>query len=484
MGTFEVVPCPPNVRPIGSKLVLKIKLDNNGALERFKARLCARGDRQKEGDDFTHTFAPVAPWTVIRTVLALCVQQGWHLHCTDFTQAYLNGKLDCSIYMTPPASANVPPGHVYHILKGLYGLKQAGRIWNQHLDRLLRQIGLMPLRSAPCVYMRGSGATQIIAVVYVDDILLTSPSLEEITRVKSAMADVWKLEDKGEATRFCGLQLDYDRMKRTLHIHLKQYIRKLLDDFDITATSRVPLSQLPEPSLTQLPADLCKTYTNLAGRLAWISDHGRPDITFAARTLACRMSKPDASHLAAARQVAAYLNNTQHLALCFRSDAKNAVAAEDLQGYTDANWASNPHNGRRSTSGSVCLYRGCLVGWKSQVQKSVALSAVEAELIAGSEACRELEFLRHVLRELGFLVTANLHTDSLGCIQVSKDPAQHWRLKHVDIKYHYLRERVQSTELVISHVPTTNNPADVFTKPVGKNILREHWPALGLVSWL
>lgn len=197
MGTWEVVDPPEGVRLVDSKLVLRIKTDSNGVPIKYKARLVARGFTQQEGIDFEETFSPVAPYTAIRTILALAAANKWHLHCTDFTQAYLNGTLDHIVYMKPPNGVGTPPNKVFKIVKGLYGLKQSGRVWNQHLDKLLRELGFMPLSSTPCVYQRGRGDQQVVLVTYVDDIILTSPSLGQLENVKAAFATRFKLEDKG-----------------------------------------------------------------------------------------------------------------------------------------------------------------------------------------------------------------------------------------------------------------------------------------------
>ena len=110
---------------------------------------------------------------------------------------------------------------------------------------------------------------------------------------------------------------------------------------------------------------------------------------------------------------------------------------------------------------------GCPVSWRSHVQKCVALSAVEAEFVAASEAMREALFFSYLLRDLGIEAHPPiLWTDSQGCIQVSKDPAKHWKLKHIDTRYHFIRDHVQEGEVKIDFVGTADNVADIFTKPL------------------
>lgn len=142
MGVLKIVDRPPGARLIDSRLLLKIKTDSDGLPRLYKARMVARGFSQIKGLEYDESFSPVAPYTAVRALLVIAAANGWHAHATDFTQAYLNGRLEHAVYMKPPAGAPLPPpGKVYQIVKGLYGLKQSGRVWHQHLDRLLRKIG-------------------------------------------------------------------------------------------------------------------------------------------------------------------------------------------------------------------------------------------------------------------------------------------------------------------------------------------------------
>ena len=207
-------------------------------------------------------------------------------------------------------------------------------------------------------------------------------------------------------------------------------------------------------------------YQELVGQLLWVSNTVRPDILFAVGALARYMSEPIDSAWSAAIHLLKYLNQTSEYRLSL-GGAHRSHADQPVVTYTDANWASDPTNGRRSTSGAITYVYGCPVSWKSHVQKCVALSAVEAELVAASEAAREALFFSHLLRDLGvFGVKPTLRTDSQGCIQVSKDLAKHWKLKHIDTRYYFVRDHVQDGDISIEFVGTANNVADILTKPL------------------
>ncbi|KAJ1044173.1 hypothetical protein NDA10_006896 [Ustilago hordei] len=208
MGTWEVVHQPPGVPLVDSKVVLRLKLDADGVPVKHKARLVARGFTQREGIDYQETFSPVAPLGAIRAILALAVQNNWEVHALDITMAYLNSTLKEAIYMKPPEGSGVAPGKVYKVVKGLYGLKQSGREWNQEFDRSLRRMGFFQVECAPCIYTKGQGEDMAIVVIYVDDTLVIAPRLETVLEVKKQIGQRWKMEDSGYIDQVLAKHLD------------------------------------------------------------------------------------------------------------------------------------------------------------------------------------------------------------------------------------------------------------------------------------
>ncbi|SOV01865.1 uncharacterized protein UDID_18825 [Ustilago sp. UG-2017a] len=467
MGTWEVADLPKGMNTVDTRWVLKIKTDANLIPTKFKARLVARGFTQREGIDYTEVFAPVAPIQSIRGVLAMAAVRDWEVDCVDVKQAYLNSTLHHSIFLKPPLGMKVPPGKALKLMKGLYGLKQSGREWNMELDSHLRKIGFYCMPSAPCLYSRGTGDSMTIITAYVDDMLITSPSCTEVSHTKDEIMAKWGTEDKGPVKEFLGVRIDRDRIRRRMTLDLTAYIKAMVRKWLQTTDLK---SWVPMQSLTGVTGgDKCnslaaKQYQELVGQLLWISNTARPDISFTVGTLARYMSSPMSNAWKAALHLVKYLNQTSEYKLLFGDEA-NKHSGQQIVTYTDANWASDPTNGRRSTSGGVTYVYGCPVSWRSHVQKCVALSAVEAEFVAASEAAREALFFSYLLRDLGVEAhPPTLQTDSQGCIQVSKDPAKHWKLKHIDTRYHFVRDHVQEGEVKIDFVGTTDNVADILTK--------------------
>lgn len=152
--TWELVPKPANTKPIGCKWVFKRKLSAEGEVVKFKARLVAKGYSQVPGKDFSETFSPVIKIKSIRILLALAIELDMEIHQMDITAAYLNGTLKEDIYMLQPEGMQQQGKEhlVCHLKRSLYGLKQAGREWNECFDTFLKEFGLLRSKSDPCIY--------------------------------------------------------------------------------------------------------------------------------------------------------------------------------------------------------------------------------------------------------------------------------------------------------------------------------------------
>ncbi|SPC62380.1 related to retrotransposon protein [Ustilago sp. UG-2017b] len=387
MGTWEIVDVPPNTRLVDSKIVLRLKLDADGIPVRHKARLVARGFTQREGIDFEETFAPVALLSAIRALLSLAVERNWEVHQLDITMAYLNSMLNHVIYMKPPEGAKVPNGKAYRVVKGLYGLKQSGQEWNMEFDKFLRHSNFHRLDCAPCIYTRGRGDNFAIVVIYVDDTLIIAPTLGTVKCIKEEIGQRWRMEDGGNVSHFLGIKITRDREAKTMDLEQTSYVKQLLDEHldKRRRKSSVPLQDIPVPETAASIAER-KEYPQIIGKLLWLSNGTHPDISQAVGVLAHYMTQPSREHYIAAQKVLQYLDYTRDTHLQYGSNKQQ----DFLMAHSDANWASDATAQHKSSSGSAVFMCGNLVAWKSALQRCTALSAVEAEFVAATEAAREV----------------------------------------------------------------------------------------------
>ncbi|KAK1664393.1 hypothetical protein QYE76_052552 [Lolium multiflorum] len=183
-GTWDLVSPPSGVRPITCKWVYKIKTRSDGSLERYKARLVARGFQQEHGRDYDETFAPVAHMTTVRTLLAVASVRRWSVSQLDVQNAFLNGELSEEVYMQPPPGYSVPDGMVCRLRRSLYGLKQAPRAWFERFASVVTAAGFSPSLHDPALFVHTSPRGRTLLLLYVDDMIITGDDPEYIAFVK------------------------------------------------------------------------------------------------------------------------------------------------------------------------------------------------------------------------------------------------------------------------------------------------------------
>ncbi|SOV07446.1 uncharacterized protein UDID_18905 [Ustilago sp. UG-2017a] len=363
----------------------------------------------------------------------------------DITMAYLNSTLNHVIYMKPPEGAKVPKGKAYRVIKGL-------------------------LNCTPCIYTRGEGDNFAIVVIYVDDTLIIAPTLETVRCIKEEIGQRWWMEDGGNVSHFLGIKITRDRKAKTMDLEQTSYVKQLLDEHldKCRRKSSIPLQDIPVPETAASIAER-KEYPQIVSKLLWLSNGTHPDISQAVGVLAHYMTQPSREHYNTAQKVLQYLDHTRDIHLQYGSNKQQ----DFLMAHSNANWASDATAQCKSSSGSAVFVCGNLVAWKSALQRCTTLLVVEAEFIAATEAAQEVLFFKHLFKAVGIDVgIPTIFSDNTGTIQVSKDPTQHWKLKHIDTKYHFIRDNVQDGKVRIKYINTADNLADLFTKLVGKTILQ------------
>jgi hypothetical protein len=393
----------------------------------------------------------------------------------DVKTAFLNGDLDEDIYMQQPDGYRADgqqADHVWKLNKSLYGLKQAGRAWNKKMDTALVELGFQSLHSDSCVYIKRDGSAVVYVLVYVDDLLLVTNDTAQLTATKAALSSRFDMKDMGEAQFILGVQIRRNRERRQLSLSQREYVRTILKRFRMEdckpaaspmATGVKLLRDDPKDAastddMSQVP------YSSAVGALMYAALATRPDIAFAVTALCQFMANPAISHWNAAKRVFRYLQGTMDYELRYGWDGGKS---QSLYGYSDSDWG-NDVNDRRSVTGWVFLLHDAAVSWQSIKQPTVALSSVEAEYMAATQATREAVWWRAFLAELGIpqATATTIFSDSQGAIALGKNPEHHKRTKHIDIQHHYVREQVAAGNVALSFIGTENMLADVLTKPL------------------
>ncbi len=487
-NTFKVIKSDPKDIAIKSKWVFKRKLNPDGSVARYKARLVAKGFLQKHGKDFFETFAPVAKSKSIRLLLAIAGSRGQMVYHDDATSAFLNGILKERVVLEPPQGYQVQHENPavsttefrWLLLKALYGLKQAPREWNEVLHNFLIEQGLNQSKRDPCIYYKGAGKDQILIGVYVDDLLSTGGNLEEVQRIRNAFKTRFKCSD-GEELNWC-LGMEVNQTEMGIYISQNSYIKQKLDEFkdwvEPKVQRKLPLvANFQELLITAENSTEIEEhfpYRQIVGSLMYASTLTRPDISTAVGVVCRFLENPKKIHCDMVRQILYYLRGTSHYSLNYPRGNK-----EEIQGYVDASWANCEDY--TSIYGYGFLFGNSIVSWCSKKQKTVALSSTEAEYMTITHGSQEALWFLELLNELGiYQEIVTLHEDNEASIKMSNNPQEYKRTRHIQVRYHFIRNLIQEKKIRLQHCSTNDQLADLFTKGISSVKLQDLLPRIGI----
>ncbi|KAG7583644.1 Retrotransposon gag domain [Arabidopsis suecica] len=427
--TWDEGELPRGKKAVTSKWVFTIKYKSNGDIERYKARLVARGFTQTYGEDYRDTFAPVAKLHTVRVVLSLATNLEWELWQMDVKNAFLQGELKEEVYMKPPPGLedHNAPGKVFKLKKAIYGLKQSPRAWYHKLSTTLLDRGFKKSEA--------------------DNTLFTLPSKEDL----------------GELKYFLGIEVC--RSKEGLFLSQRKYTLDLLSQVgklgakpaktpledDYKANRKGELDNKPFEDVTQ--------YRRLVGKLIYLTIT-RPDICFAVNVVSQHMQAPTLHHWNMVTRILKYLKGAPGQGIWMGCN-KNT----ELVGYCDADYAGDTKD-RRSTTGYCTFIGGNLVTWRSKKQKVVSLSSAEAEYRAMRKLTTELMWLKALLKDFGIDTPKpiTMHCDNQAAIHIASNSVFHERTKHIEVDCHKVREQVQLGVILPCYTESEEQLADIFTK--------------------
>jgi Reverse transcriptase (RNA-dependent DNA polymerase) len=394
-GTWTLVERPPNTNIIGNRWVFRVKRDNLGKINKPKARLVAQGFSQVPGIDFTETYSPTIRFTSIRFILALASHYDLELRQINVKGVYLNGNLEELVYMHQPEGFAIEgkEDFVCKLNKGVYGLKQSGRVWYQTLRAELEKLGFKSGQADQTVYFqRHDNGDFKIAGWYVDDGLLAANSKQSMDRMVKDISNVFEIQDLGEPTRLLGIKIDRHQSNGTIHISQPSFIDSIARCFDIHAgrSTTPPMDPSIDLSLSSNPnISFDIPYASLIGCLNYCSISTRPDIAYATNKCAQFASRPTIHHWEATKRIVRYLIQTKERGIMYKKEGKGVEGyAHNLAGFTDADFAGDTTD-RKSTTGWLFTFNNAPLSWALKKQTAVSRSTMEAELIAGSFASAE-----------------------------------------------------------------------------------------------
>ena len=425
-----------------------------------------------EGIEFSEISSLESRLSTVRSVLSVAARDKLYLLLFDVSTAFLYGDLEEDIYMIQPEGCDDGSGRVCHLKRSLYGLKQAPRCWNKKFNDFLTKEGFKSSFADPCLYIRNRNGRKLILVWYVDDGLIASSNKEDVEQFITDLKKSFQISCS-EAKFYLGLEIAQE--KDGIKITQKGYIEKILKKFNMenanpVETPIIKSSQNIEPG----KAESKFPYRSAVGALMYLMVGTRPDIAYAVGVASRSLENPTEDDIVKVKRIFRYLRGTVSHGIKYQVDS-----VKGLEAYSDADHAGDLAT-RRSTTGVICCFAEGAVSWFSQRQASVSISTTEAEIVASSEAARELVWLKRLFADLTQIDKTRLFVDNEAAIKLAHNPEMHRRTKHIETRHFYVRECVQENLLEVERISSQDQLADIMTKPLFKPRFRMLCQAIGL----
>ena len=450
---------------VSARWIFTWKVDKAGCVIKPKARLVARGFSQVHTVDFMETYSPTPEALCVKTVVAVAVERDWELRQLDVKQAFIQADLDYDVYMKLPDGCGDKSGEIVKLNKAVYGLKQAGRQWSLRLTHVLvEKIGMEQCEADPCVFrLRIDGETTMILCVHVDDIIVAG-EFEVCDALYASLLQEFQTT-QGNISWYLGCAFEHDKAGGVLRMSQRAFIESVASRYGVNTVSGLPASQSADLGPRREGEPVCdKPVRAAVGSLIWVGGMTRPDIANAARAVARQAHNPAERHWRAVCKIISYLNGTKKLGLVFSKGGGLKLSV-----YVDADYADKA-NDWRSVSGVAVMLGGTSVIASSTTQHCVTLSTSEAEYVAMAHGAKTALFTRAVLDFLqpqlvGRII--DLFEDNQGAIAMAENPISGGRTKHIDVRYHFIRELVKHNVIAIKYTESSNQHADILTKAIG-----------------
>lgn len=480
-NTWKVVAKEPNTKEISAKWVFKIKDSAGEEPIRFKARLVARGFSQQQGVDYKEIFSPVVRTDSIRMLFSVCAQFDLEYKQFDITTAFLYGNIEEDLYIKPPEGLDIPEGFTCKLQKSLYGLKQAPRCWNAKFSKFLELFNMRPTAADPCVYVADTNERMYLAL-YVDDGLIFAESTQAIDRFIEYLTKHFMVKAVN-SNCFIGIEIVRNRSQKAMFLHQKSYVNKVLEKFNMAEAKGAPTPLEVGHALNKIETLATEVVDNIPyaeaiGSLLYCAMATRPDIAYTLSVLSKYTSKPKALHWQGVKRTLRYLRSTPDYGIMFQQ-----TESAKLICFSDADWAGD-HQNRRSTSGLVSFLNTGPISFRAQQQPVVALSTTEAEYIAATLAVKDLIWIQRFIEELKLPINSKgkLLCDNQSALKLMKNPEFHQRSKHIDIRFHFIREKYEEGLFDLEYISSENQKADIFTKALAADRFHTLRKSIGCIS--
>jgi hypothetical protein len=497
----------PGASVLKSRMLAKAKLDSEGNIEKFKGRFVAKGFTQRYGDDYESTFAPTPRMATLRIFIIIALEERAVVIQFDVSGAYLLGDIDTGgttnpIYIELPSSEG-GDDFVGRLLKGLYGTKQAGHIWWKTFSAELLNEGFSVCVNDACVYQRIEPDGRYTRfLIWVDDMYTSGERDTIMTAVDNIRKRTdWDIRHVGDGSWFIGMKITYCPAEGWATMDMFAFVKSFLAKYGY---ENIPIKESPARANFVLPkftaeeavlereqrAEHAVTpnrafpYAAIVGSLQWLTNT-MPDIQQAVSACGKHREHHGKAHINAVLRIVGYARGVMERGerVILRSSKDGAPV---LEAFSDADHASEWRTSGHSTTGVVVALNRSPVSTICKKQTGIADSTMEAESTAAATAYKEIAWVRNFLGECGYtqLRATPLFVDNEAAIKAAANPLHHSRAKHIALKLWLLRRAVDLGIIDLIHVKTMLELADIFTKPLAREVFRRLQLRLyGIAPW-
>ena len=478
-----LIQLPEGKRAIPVRMLLTVKHDGTK-----KARGVVGGHKMEPGIEVLQsTYSPVPKPQTFRIIITMAVLWKWKLSQADVRAAYLNAELKEEVYVKQFPGREIrksnkgEPEWVRRMLKSVYGAPQSGANWHEVVAKFLIDNDFKRNKWDPCLFEKGVGDQKLVMLVWVDDTLtLHHPTkTEAYSEFLKVFGKRFNIVDMGESMRYVGIDIIRKWKDNTIQLNQCDALQEAAIYYQLSesrprSTPMDPKLMLYATSDTDLIVD--KPYRGIVGCLMHPMIWSRPDLAFAVSTLGQFLSKPTEEHWEAALNVMKYAKTTRNLGLIYR---QSEIC--EIKGYCDSDWAGDLKTGR-SHYGYIFYLGGNVVSWKSKKSHTAATSSTTAELEALYNAVLEGIWISELMHSLEVVKESvfTVYVDNKAVVDVVNSIKVLDRLKHEVVKIEFVREKVKLGICKVILIGTADNPADIFTKSLGKSLFKRHCGKLNL----
>gem|GEM_PF-6951265 len=463
-----------------------MKKKSNGA---YRARLNGRGYEQIDGEhyDGTSIASPVTNDATIRITMVLMLLATWSAQIVDVKGAFLHGNLDDGekIYMEIPEGfeSKYSANCVLLLLRTLYGLKQAAMAFWKQLLAAMRRMNFERSRADPCLYYCWTNLGLVLWLSWIDDCLCMGPA-EVVEEKKKELMKQFDCSDEGGLDEYVGCKIVKNSKEKWLKFTQPVLLQSFDDEYETNdlmefetpmETGKVLVKAEPEERLGK---SMQKYYRSGVGKLLYLMRWSRPEIMNSVRELSRQMTNPVGNHVKAMHRVMKYcLDYPERGWMLKPSGVWNGDKDFEfvIRGRSDSNYATCPVT-RRSVSGYVTYLMDALVTAKSVMQKVVALSVTEAELMSAVQCAQDMLYVMRVLESIGLTVKKPmvLEMDNTGAVDLANNWSVGGRTRHIETRQHFLRDLKEEGIIKVTWIPGKENEADLLTKNLAGPDFNKH----------